>query len=328
MKKKQTTISGLIFSFDRAMQLDAVLKSFFRHCKDSNQAELTVLYKVSSELYNSQYLSLAQEYPQVNFHLQNSFWEDALFILLETSSSFFKALSEDYIKLFKSSRKSKVFKAVFNQYVRKAILRLLPYESDKYMLFLVDDNIFTNDFSLESIINQLQQHKKALGFSLRLGENTTYCYPHRTNQKTPVFFNVTDNILQFDWTKAEHDFTYPLEVSSSIYRASQIFPILLNYSFSTPNSLEDLLASKSNRFKKACPFLLCFKTSVTFCAPINIVQKAIDNRSGLNREYSVESLCNLYSAGKRINTNMFNQFIPNGCHQEVEIFFEDQMEVK
>src|SRR3972149_1807443 len=94
------------------------------------------------------------------------------------------------------------------------------------VLFLVDDNIFVRDFYFADIIGNLEENHNALGFSMRLGKNTVHCYPLNTKQNLPVFTSVDKGILKYDWVKAEHDFGYPLEVSSSVYRVRDILPLL------------------------------------------------------------------------------------------------------
>ena len=66
-----TDLVGLVFSRDRAMQLDATLRSFLLHCMDGDQAQITVLYQASSPLHARQYAELAEEHrPHKNIHFQ------------------------------------------------------------------------------------------------------------------------------------------------------------------------------------------------------------------------------------------------------------------
>jgi hypothetical protein len=64
---------GLIFSKDRAMQLDAVLRSFFLHCKDRHLIDMKVLYTTSNSDHERQYHQLLAEYPSVQFIKETSF---------------------------------------------------------------------------------------------------------------------------------------------------------------------------------------------------------------------------------------------------------------
>jgi hypothetical protein len=326
VKNASKSIIGIIFSYDRAMQLDAVLKSFYTHCIDHEIVKLTVLYKASDEINASQYQELTSEYPKVKFILQTNFRSDVLKWACSSSSRNDVHLYQRFTNIFLRTRKNRFLHILFNQYVRQALLNLFPYEPDRYLLFLVDDNIFVKDFSIENIINSLNDQSKALGFSLRLGKNTTYCYAHSSDQAVPSFFHLSNHVFFFDWTISEHDFNYPLEISSSVYRTKQIIPLLLRLFFENPNSLEGVIASFNRNFSKRYPFLLCFEQSVTFCNPINIVQKVAPNRVGANENYTAELLSQNFHSGKRVDISKYDGFIPTGCHQEVELFFKNKGE--
>jgi len=273
--KKYDTI-GLIFSKDRAMQLQATIESFLLHCRDHNNVHLTVLYKASSELHAGQYAELKNRFPGVNFIEEDSFRDQVLSVL----------------------------------------------ESCDYILFLVDDNIFTGHFRIGDAVAALGREKDAIGFSLRLGKNTTYCYMGDTRQIQPQFKKVMDSILKYDWTVAEHDYNYPLEVSSSIYRSKEIADFLSDKDFLNPNTLEMQMVS-TEQFKQTQPKLLCYHTSVTFCNPVNKVQQVYEkNRSGTNENYNSESLTQIYQQGMIIDVSKYTNFVSNGVHQEVNFDFK------
>ena len=306
------------------MQLDANLRSFYIHCKDHELAEMTVLYRVSDERNKVQYLSLAKDYPQVRFVQQDDFRNDVLSWMTANIAKPLVYLYKAFTSLFLFSRQNKYFKVIFNRFLRQFILKLLPYEKNKFILFLVDDNIFIRDFSLKQIIHQLKGHPKALGFSLRLGQNTTYCYTLESDQSLPVFSKLDNDVIMFKWIESEYDFSYPLEVSSSVYRTKQILPLLLRIMFANPNALEGGIANLSQEYMNKYPDLMCFETSVAFCNPVNIVQKVAKNRAGTMSNYSVDTLCQLFDSGKRIDVDAFNNFIPTGCHQEVGLKFKNK----
>ncbi|MBL0176295.1 MAG: hypothetical protein IPP94_13675 [Ignavibacteria bacterium] len=83
-----------------------------------------------------------------------------------------------------------------------------------FILFVVDDTLFVRPFSLEGTARALASHAQALGFSLRLGRNTRYCYMSGEMQPLPRFRSAGPGCLLFRWDGARHDFKYPLEVSS------------------------------------------------------------------------------------------------------------------
>jgi glycosyltransferase involved in cell wall biosynthesis/Tfp pilus assembly protein PilF len=202
---------------------------------------------------------------------------------------------------------------------REQVLSVL--QKCDYILLLVDDNIFIRHFCISDITAALYRETDAIGFSLRLGENTTYCYMAGTIQKQPRFERITDSILKYDWTVAEHDYNYPLEVSSSIYRSNEIVDFLSDGDFSNPNTLEIQMVS-AEQFKQTRPKLLCYHTSVVFCNPANKVQNVCEqNRSGMNENYCSESLAQIYQQGMVIDVGKYAGFVSNGVHQEVKLYF-------
>ena len=143
---------------------------------------------------------------------------------------------------------------------------------------------------------------------MRLGENTVYCYALNAAQKLPMFSSVEKDILKYDWVYAELDFGYPLEVSSSVYRVKEIYPLLAQIQFSNPNTLENQMAANKQIYVNTRPILLCGKFSFTFCAPLNIVQNVCDNRVGSETCYSSETLANKFGEGYRIDVDKYTTF--------------------
>jgi glycosyltransferase involved in cell wall biosynthesis/cephalosporin hydroxylase/tetratricopeptide (TPR) repeat protein/cyclopropane fatty-acyl-phospholipid synthase-like methyltransferase len=193
--------------------------------------------------------------------------------------------------------------------------------SSEYILFLVDDNIFVKGFSIDHAMSGLKQHPEAIGFSLRLGSNTRYCYMLTRGQAIPEFKKSANNVNRYEWTTAECDFGYPLEVSSSIYRAADIVPLLQQLDYKNPNTLELALDSSKHAFLKTRKSLLCFGQSVTFCNPLNMVQTMWKNRAGGNSLYTPAKLAEMYDEGYRMDIGAFTGFKPDSCHLETEVPF-------
>ncbi|MEA3348715.1 MAG: hypothetical protein U9Q39_06615, partial [Pseudomonadota bacterium] len=276
---KASTITGIIFSKDRALQLDAGLRSFFRHCQDPDTINIKIIYTCSNDFFAGQYQKLEKEYTTCSFIKEADFKADIMSSL----------------------------------------------KSAEYILFLVDDNIFTQEFTLLEATQQLESNPEVLAFSLRLGYNTRNCYILNTKQPLPNFTDIATNISLFNWTVAEGDFGFPLDVSSSIYRVSDLMPLLQRLDFHDPNTLELYLSHHKNIYEKIAPKLACFNNSVTFCNPVNIVNTSCVCRAGERQEYSSLEFAKLFAQGLRIDIEKFTQFIPGGCHQEAELsFFKPQ----
>jgi glycosyltransferase involved in cell wall biosynthesis len=268
----------LIFSKDRALQLDATLRSLLFHCNDANELQIKVLFTSSASLYENQYEQLKSDYSLykfLQFHREQFFFRDLIALI-----------------------------SPFN-----------------YILFLTDDNIFVRNFKMSQILESLKTNPDSLGLSLRLGKNTTYCYTLNKNQNLPSFSPLGNNILKFNWTTSQYDFGYPLELSSSVYRKEDILPYISRMNFQNPNTLESSMNVHRGFFHSFKPYLLCYEQAVTFSNPLNMVQTAWVNRTSMKPEYSSDSLSKFFKDGYRIDIASYIGFVPNACHQEVDLKF-------
>jgi hypothetical protein len=187
-----------------------------------------------------------------------------------------------------------------------------------YVLFLTDDSIFVEDFSLAQIIKILKQEKNALGFSLRLGLNTKYCYSMDKSQEIPEHIVLNKSIMLWDWAKGEWDFGYPFEVSSSVYSIADV-SLFTGFKFVNPNQFEFLMDRMKQGFYKHHPMMTCFKQSVCFANPINKIRPDNNNRAGVDREMSVIALLDKFEQGYRADPKQFNKFVPDACHVEKKL---------
>jgi hypothetical protein len=300
----------VIFSRDRALQLHATLNSMRLHCRDLPQAEILVLYRASSPRDESQYQTLSREFStalRIEFLREQRFRTTFLTAVLSRSLSPTPRL----LTHLAAHRPGRL--PVPGPLVRRAMRGRLEHE---LILFLVDDNIFVRDFSLGEIADALGSQPRALGFSLRLGTNTTYCYAYDSPQPMPRFRTVTPRILEFGWKAGVLDFGYPLEVSSSAYRTGDILPVLTRARFKNPNLLESALASSARKFSPTRPSLLCFRESVTFCNAINKIQTDYPNRAGDVADHSPAALARAFDAGYRIDVEGYSGLVPESAHAE------------
>ncbi len=192
----------------------------------------------------------------------------------------------------------------------------------EYILFLVDDNLFVRDFCLADVVRSLRYNHDSIGFSLRLGRNTDYCYMLSSQQALPKFRQAGSGILKYYWPGQQYDFGYPLEVSSSVYRVRDILELLVQLEFSNPNMLEGQMAANSQLYSQARSSLLCYECSVTFCNPVNVVQNVYENMHGTVNNYTYEELGDCFSQGMVVDVEKYTGFIPNAAHQEAKLYFK------
>ncbi len=192
----------------------------------------------------------------------------------------------------------------------------------QHVLFVVDDTIFLNALLLDDAVSLLDAKTDCLGFSFRLGRNTTYCYPLDKTQSLPTFAPAGRRRLIFDWTASEYDFGYPLEISSSMYRTAEIAPLLARLSYRDPNTLEAALAIDAASLRASHPQLGCYERSVSVSIPANRVQVANANRTSGREDYAPDALLERYFHGDRLDVNHYRGLISNACHQELDLIFE------
>jgi hypothetical protein len=280
-----TPVLGIVFSRDRAMQLDATLRSFHLHCQDPTEVTLYVIYKATDLRNARQYAQLELEYAAYGY----------VHFIEETD---------------------------FRHHVLRLVVTHWASDVVGYVLFLVDDNLFVRDFSLGEVREALAQHPEALGFSLRLGGNISYLYTGDRAQVPPTPTPVGGEVRMYDWTAARQDFAYGLELSSSVYRIDEMADLMIDLSFANPNTLEAWMAANQHRFRATSPCLLCYERSVAFCSPVNKVQTVYGNRVGARPEYSAGRLAELFAQGYRIQVEAYDGFVPCSVQQEVELVFE------
>lgn len=292
------------------MQLDAGLRSFLLQCLDANQIQLDVLYQVTQPTHARQYAELIAEYhshTNIRFRPQAHFRQDVLGFLAEHADLRFG---------------TSLYQRMARLHRRLGFLSqpLLRFGKPRYILFLVDDNLFVRQFYLAEALEALKQQPAAIGFSLRLGRNTILCYTCEREQSLPDFTPAGEGVLRFNWQRGELDFAYPLEISSSIYRIADLLPWLNRQRFSSPNQLESRLAELAPSFTHK-PFLLCYPQSVAFSNPLNRVAEVYQNRAGTLYPQTSQQLAELFAQGLRIDITALAGFVPQGCHQEVALHF-------
>jgi len=202
--------------------------------------------------------------------------------------------------------------------------RLLPQSADfrrdvleavdtaaRYTVFHTDD-----DFCFRRPAGHLILPHGFACFSLRLGENTKYCYPLDREQRVPSAA-ASDSIMEWDWTRADGDFAYPMSVNGHIFETDLLRRMLRRASFSNPNELEYELHV---RRYMAPPLMLASRESCVVSVPANAVSTTA-NRSGEDPSYSPETLNARFLGGQRIDLDAMDFSGIRGAHQEIPFVF-------
>ena len=305
----------IVFSKDRAFQLEACLRSLLAQCVDASQVPIRVLWTASSKTHERAYAILRGSYatwPNLQFVHERKFRSDFLAVLGGLAPNSFGEGTVRLVEMMPARWMRRI--------ARPMTASVL--QAPAAVLYVVDDSIFLRPFWFMECAKLLVAKPEALAFSLRLGRGLTRFYMGNRDQVAPEFTQVGTHpdVCEFRWPEADGDFGYPLEVSSSLLKSEVILARLLRKEWRTPNTLEMALANMSGRYKKQYPTLLTFGEPRAVSVPLNMVQKDFtDNRHGGQERYHPDSLCALFLNGVRADLSVLNGLKPTSVHAEIEL---------
>lgn len=253
-----TTIRIIIFSFNRAMQLDALLNSLVsyweRPCFDVH-----VLYRASSISFQNGYERLKGLYSSVCFHQEKAV--SRKWYSLHELTDFYN------LKLLYLCPHLRGHKSDF----RQQLLSILKQEGADTVMFLTDDAIFIRPIILSpSDLFWLSEAPTRRQLSLRHGQELIEgSHPKSTADGYEWWFGDPHN---------NSHWSYRFSLDGHIYDRKTIIKVLKCASFSNPNTLESggLLHFCHRNLLTECR---CGKNVCLLSYPINIVQNTFSNEA-------------------------------------------------
>lgn len=253
----------VVFSRDRAMQLDAFLHSVNLHAPDLFD-ELVVLYRPTSGRYVAAYAELRRTWSHVRWLAETSFKSDLLGVLGQ----------------------------------------------ERLLVFHTDDDVFFRD------VDRFELHDDEVCFTLRLGLNTTYCYPLDIVEKLRGLSSGGGRIV-WPWEcQGPGSYGYPLALNGHVLRQDEARGWLERADYTTPNELE---ASLQQFLPETRPLMASFVHSRVVSIPANIVNETYTNRHG--GLYGVAELNDRFLSGERIDVRAMTFDGVNACHAEIPYVF-------
>lgn len=184
-----------------------------------------------------------------------------------------------------------------------------------HVLLLCDDSITYRPLPADPVEAMTED---VLCFSLRLGENTTYCHPRNLWHSTPDLAS-RGPFRVWEWQHAEGDFGYPHSVDGVVHRRDNLLQRLTG-EFSNPNTMEDALGGMG---AGGTPLMACYSHSVQVGLPHNTVNETHQNRESAIFAYDPATLNAMFLDGVRIRYEDMDFSAIRGAHEEVELLFTD-----
>lgn len=181
---------------------------------------------------------------------------------------------------------------------------------EQRLVFHTDDDVFF------AAVQPFEPRDDEVCFSLRLGLNTTYCYPLDLTERL-VGPEVGKERVSWEWgSQRPGAYSYPLALNGHIFRAAEAHRWLASVHYSTPNELESALQNLNDHVR---PRMASFPHSVVVSIPANIVNETFSNRHAVGND--VGELNSRFLEGVRIDLGAMDFENVTACHQEIPFDF-------
>lgn len=277
-------ISSIVFSKDRALQLDLLLNSIHKNFPETLN-DIRVIWTASSERFELGYKQLQSEYKKVIFKKQtNNFFYDLFENVCIAHNKFICLFTDDDIVYRKVKFNSNAENLLNDSAIVCYSLRL-----GHNTLFRDIDGVEHQDI----LPSQVYLHNEfTLWNRFSIPPGGYWAYP----------FSVDGHIFR------KTDFMF---ISEMIMHWAKLEKIQDN-----PNNLE----AKMQRFNSEFGgMMMCDNISSVINSPNNRVQNVFLNRHGDHYSFSQENCNNLYLSGSRINLEKINFDNINKAHKELNI---------
>jgi hypothetical protein len=166
-----------------------------------------------------------------------------------------------------------------------------------------------------------------LAFSLRLGLNTTHCYPHGRDQLMPAALSVKADRIVWDWFGQDGDFGYPFSLDGHVLWPGVVRALAEKEEWSNPNQLEDaLMRSASGIYGHGLTRMGSPKDSCLVGVPANQVSATHGSNRAMDAPaYMPEALNEMFLDGWRINWRAMDYSGVNAAHCELTYVFEREV---
>lgn len=284
---KLRPLSIVIFSKDRAAQLDLCLKSIQKNLSNlSEHWNIYIIHTSSSKEFEDGYNQLIKEYYSK---------PNPIFFFPEHKYNGFKKTLEYCMKHW-----------------------------EDYVLFFTDDDIAYRklEYKYEEIVRE-----ELFCTSLRLGSNTfvqdqyinSHCFiPDEVNTSK-------EKLKRWVWKNQGKDtnFGYPFGVDGHIFSCELAKQIINNTpNYDNPNSLEGKAQHYIEQNISIMPDeMACLEKSCVVGIPVNRVQETCTNKAGFFFNNPPEKLNEEFLKGKRLSLEKMDFDTIIGCHQEIKLIW-------
>lgn len=252
----------IIFSFNRAIQLDTLLSSFTEYWKNPSY-QVDVIYNTSDDFFQKGYNLLMDKFKgntDVRFHKEDRGCRPyAAKELLGSAGNLKHYFKYANIRCPRSN-------------FRPLMIRLMEESVAREIMFMTDDAMYIRPVDIPNdVFDWIDRNPRHRQFSLRLGIGM---------DGHPRAVRELDEYLEWSLKEVPHmnNWGYYFSVDAHIYSKQLILGFYKRYIFVNPNTLEGYIEAKLKR-QGCVDEGRCFKEAKLLSFPINMVQTFSDNES-------------------------------------------------
>jgi hypothetical protein len=275
----------IVFSMDRALQLDALLGSYSRLAV--NPAPIHILFRATGTEHLAAYEEVLERHRQriasiTRQHDGGSFRSQLLELLATVSAERVFFLVDDIV---------------------------FVEEFDLAHLLAWDSRFFVPSLRLGANLRR--------SYTWQMEQQRPTFFQLSTSRKRQLLPDVPiteinqDDLLNWVWEEASLDWAYPLSVDGNLFSTAEIQALAEHTRFTSPNTFENNLQRFHGFFKHRIG--VCYRKSRLVNVPWNRVQNEFDNVHG---EVHQDAMLRHWRAGLRIDTEALRGEGNVSAHQE------------
>lgn len=251
----------VIFSFNRALQLDTLLTSLVEHWKSPDYC-VDVLYNTSYEDYEKGYRKVQDKfaaYP-IAYHRESAVGDKPQLRMFGVWANVKRYLKYDCLRRPNSN-------------FRSLLIKTIKGNPCRHLMFMTDDAMFIRDVNIQPFVFQwIDGCPSSRQFILRIGEGMN-------NQPNGVV-RKADGCLNWNMYDAEFmsNWGYNFSVDAHIYSKDVIAWVFDRIWFVNPNTLEDPVC-RALRAKHLMGEAMSDENPALLSFPINMVQSVAQNET-------------------------------------------------
>lgn len=251
----------IIFSFNRALQLNTLLNSL-KELWLKPDYHIDIVYNTSHDDYQKGYDKLINKYlldKSILFHKESNIGDCYSIKDKLNIRNLVRLLRYPQIRHPKTN-------------FRSLCISLIKNNSSEYIMFMTDDAMFIRKVELKKeIFNWIDKNPYHRQFSLRIGLGMDGQDKRIRHIGNYLYWNFFENEDLKNWG-------YPFSVDAHVYSKRVIVELFSKYIFTNPNTLEGYIYAQIHR-KRWLEEGMANEFTSLLSFPINMVQNVSDNES-------------------------------------------------